>query len=74
MKRKYRDVLSSEDFIITPSIPGEEISASPILVHFENMKQRLHTDKTFELSSIDNKIQLKGPELAEATYPQQLGM
>ena len=74
MKRKYRDVLSAEDFIITPSVPGKEISASPILVHFENMKQRLHTDKTFELSSVDNKILLKGPELAEATYPQQLGM
>ena len=74
MKRKYRDVLSAEDFIIIPSVSGEEISASPILVHFENMKQRLHTDKTFELSSVDNKIQLKGPELAEKTYPQQLGM
>ena len=74
MKRKYRDVLSAEDFIITPSVPGEKISASPILVHFENMKQRLHTDKTFVLSSIDNKIQLNGPEQSEATYPQQLGM
>ena len=74
MKRKYRDVLSAEDFIITPSVLGEKTSATPILVHFENMKQRLHTDKTFELSSVDNKIQLKGPELAEATYPQQLGM
>ena len=74
MKRKYRDVLSSEDFIITPSVPDVEVTSSPILVHFENMKQLLHTDKTFELSSIDNKIQLKGPEQAEATYPQQLGM
>ena len=74
MKRKYRDVLSAEDFIITPSVLGEKISGTPILVHFENMKQRLHTDKTFELSSVDNKIQLKGPELAEATYPQKLGM
>ena len=74
MKRKYRDVLSAEDFIITPSVPDKQISGSPILVHFENMKQRLHTDKTFELSSINNKVQLKGPKLAEATYPQQLGM
>ena len=74
MKRKYRDVLSVVDFIITPSVPGNEILASPILVHFENMKQRLHTDKTFQLSSVDNKIKLKGPEQAEATYPQQLGM
>ena len=74
MKRKYRDVLSAEDFIITPSVPGTPIPASPILVHFENMKQRLHTDKTFELSSINNNMKLKGPKLAEATYPQQLGM
>jgi len=74
MKRKYRDVLSSEDFIITPTIQNKEISSSPVLVHFENMEQRLHTDKTFELSSIDNKIQLKGPKQAEATYQQQLGM
>ena len=74
MKRKYRDVLSSEDFIITPSVPGKTIESTPILVHFENMKQRLHTDKTFELSSSDNKIALKGPKRAEATYPQQLGM
>ena len=74
MKRKYRDVLSAEDFIVTPTIQNKEIPSSPILVHFENMEQRLHTDKTFELSSIDNKIQLKGPKQAEATYPQQLGM
>ena len=74
MKRKYRDVLSEEDFIITPSTTGKKISSLPILVHFENMKQRLHADKSFELSSVDKKIQLKGPEQAEATYPQQLGM
>ena len=29
MKRKYRDVLSSEDFIITPSIPDKIIEPSP---------------------------------------------
>ena len=74
MKRKYRDVLSSEDFIITPSIPDKTIESAPILVHFENMDQRLHIDKTFELSSSGNKIALKGPKRAEATYPQQLGM
>jgi hypothetical protein len=74
MKRKYRDVLSTEDFIITPSSPDKNIEATPILVHFENMEQRLHTDKTFEISSNDNKIALKGPKRAEATYPQQLGM
>jgi hypothetical protein len=38
------------------------------------MEQRLHTDKTFELSSSDNIITLKGPKRAEATYPQQWGM
>lgn len=74
MKRKYRDVLSSEDFIITPSVPGEKISALPVLIYFENMNQRLHTDKTYKLSSTDNKIILEGPERAEATYPQKLGM
>ena len=74
MKRKYRDVLSSEDFIITPSVPDKTIEPVPVLVHFENMEQRLHTDKTFELSSSNNIISLKGPKRAEATYPQQLGM
>ena len=74
MKRKYRDVLSSEDFIITPSVPDKTIEPAPVLVHFENMEQRLHTDKTFELSSSNNIIALKGPKRAEATYPQQLGM
>jgi hypothetical protein len=74
MKRKYRDVLSSEDFIITPSIPDTPIEPAPILVHFENMKQRLHIDRTFELSSSNNIIELKGPKRAEATYPQQRGM
>jgi len=74
MKRKYRDVLSSEDFIITPSALDTVIEPAPILVHFENMDQRLHIDKTFELSSTNNKIALKGPKRAEATYPQELGM
>ena len=74
MKRKYRDVLSTEDFIITPSIPNKAIETAPILVHFENMEQRLHIDKTFKLSSTNNKIALNGPKRAEATYPQQLGM
>ncbi len=74
MKRKYRDVLSSEEFIITPSVPDKIVKKAPILVHFENMEQRLHTDKSFELSSSNNKITLEGPKLAEATYPQQLGM
>ncbi|MCL0039665.1 hypothetical protein M1M85_01815 [Nitrospinaceae bacterium] len=73
-ERKYRDVLSSEDFIITPSVPDKTIEPAPVLVHFENMEQRLHADKTFELSSSNNIITLKGPKRAEATYPQQLGM
>ena len=74
MKRKYRDVQSSEDFIITPSVPDKTIEPTPVLVHFENMEQRLHMDKTFELSSSNNIITLKGPKRAEATHPQQLGM
>ena len=74
MKRKYRDVLSSEDFIIIPSVLDKAIEPAPIFVHFENMDQRLHIDKTFELSTTNNKIALKGPKRAEATYPQQLGM
>ncbi|KMP12322.1 hypothetical protein UZ36_01000 [Candidatus Nitromaritima sp. SCGC AAA799-C22] len=74
MKRKYRDVLSAEDFIIAPSAPDEEIPALPILIHFENLNQRLHTDKTYKLSSVKNDIRLEGPEIVEATYPQKLGM
>ena len=74
MKRKYRDVLSSEDFIITLSVPNKIIKPEPILVHFENMEQRLHIDKTFTLSSANNIIALKGPKRAEKTYPQQLGL
>ncbi len=74
MKRKYRDVLSSEDFIISPSAPDKTIEPAPILIHFENMEQRLHTDKTFELSISNNIMALKGPKRAEATYPQQWGM
>ena len=37
MKRKYRDVLSTEDFIITPAVLGKEVLESPIFVHFENV-------------------------------------
>ena len=74
MKRKYRDVLSTENFIITLSSHDKNIEATPILVHFENMEQRLYTDKSFKISSRDNKISLQGPKRAEATYPQQLGM
>ena len=74
MKRKYRDVLAQTDFIISPQAekPGSE--ATPIVVHFENLKQRLHTDKTYLLSLKNATIQLEGPKMAEAKYPQKYGM
>ena len=46
----------------------------PIQVHFENLKERLHTDETFQISTANKKIQIEGPEKAEAIYPQKLGM
>lgn len=74
MKRKYRDVLAQTDFIISPQAekPGSE--ATPIVVHFENLKQRLHTDKTYLLSLKNATIQLEGPKMAESKYPQKYGM
>ena len=74
MKRKYRDVLSAFDFIIAPADPNQEVPATPLLVHFENMKQLLHIDKTYQLTVTKRDTQLEGPELAEAVYPQKLGM
>ena len=74
MKRKYRDVLSSQDFIIEPNSPKGEIPSTPILVHFENLKQRLHKDQTYQLATAQNNTQLEGPEMAEAKYPQHIGM
>ncbi len=74
MKRKYRDVLATADFIIAPATKEEEVSPTPIVVHFENLKQRLHTDKSYVLSLKDRQIQLEGPEIAEKTYPQKWGM
>ncbi len=74
MKRKYRDVLGAFDFIIAPADPDQEIPATPLLVHFENMKQRLHIDKTYQLTVAKRDTQLEGPELAEAVYPQKWGM
>ena len=74
MKRKYRDVLSSEDFIIAPENVKEEISPIPILVNFENLKQQLHKDNTYLLGTVNQNTQLEGPELAEAKYPQKWGM
>lgn len=74
MKRKYRDVLASEDFIIEPKDTQGKIASKPILVHFENLKQRLHKDETYHLASAKGDTRLEGPEVAEAVYPQRLGM
>ncbi len=73
MKRKYRDVLASKDFIIS-SILDEKLPPTPILVHFENMKQRLHSDKTYLISTSTGKTSLEGPEQVAVKYPQSLGM
>lgn len=74
MKRKYRDVLSTEDFIITPVNKEMEIPSTPILVDFLNLNQSLHKDETYRLATSKQNTQLEGPKIAEATYPQQLGM
>ncbi len=76
MKRKYRDVLASEDLIVAPEDgqPGNDADPIPIVVHFENLKQRLHTDTTYLLSLKDKRIKLEGPKMKEAKYPQKLGM
>lgn len=74
MKRKYRDVKAKDDFIIQPVDPKSGVEPKPILVHFENLKQRLHKDETFRLATTDGDTRLEGPEMAEAKYPQQLGM
>ena len=72
MKRKYRDVLAESIFILIPQ--QKEIAALPIKVHFENLKQRLHADDTYKLSTQSKNTTLEGPEKAEAIYPQKLGM
>ena len=74
MKRKYRDVLSTEDFIIAPLAPEADIPSTPILIDFLNFNQSLHKDETYRLATIKQNTQLEGPEVAEATYPQQLDM
>ena len=74
MKRKYRDVLSTEDFIIAPVEKSIEIPSTPILVDFLNLNQSLHKDKTYKLATTKQSTQLAGPKVAEATYPQQLDM
>ena len=74
MKRKYRDVLATADFILTAAQEDEAVSPAPIVVHFENLKQRLHTDKSYVLSVKDKRLKLEGPEIAEKIYPQKWGM
>ena len=74
MKRKYRDVLAVKDFIIAPKNTKEDIPVKPIKVHFENLKQRLHSDETYQISTLKLKTILEGPVVAEAIYPQKLGM
>ena len=74
MKRKYRDVLAVKDFIIAPKKMNEDIPVKSIKVHFENLKQRLHTDESDQISTLKLKTKLEGPEVAEAIYPQKLGM
>lgn len=74
MKRKYRDVLGEKHFIIAPQNLEDDILIKPIKVYFENLKQLLHSDETYKISTHRQKTQLEGPEVAEATYPQKLGM
>jgi len=74
MKRKYRDVLSTDDFIIAPIQRDMEIPPSPILVDFLNLNQSIHKDNTYRLTTTKQNTRLEGPKVAEATYPQQLDM
>ena len=74
MKRKYRDVLAESHFIIALQNLKADVPVAPIKVHFENLKQRLHSDETYQISTLKLMTKLEGPELAEATYPQKLGM
>tara|TARA_Y100001960_G_scaffold326782_1_gene411814 strand:+ start:110 stop:643 length:534 start_codon:yes stop_codon:yes gene_type:complete len=74
MKRKYRDVLGQMNFIIAPKELKIDLPAKPIKVHFENLKQRLHSDETYQVSTLKLKTKLEGPEVAETIYPQKLGM
>ncbi|GJL79830.1 MAG: hypothetical protein NPINA01_28190 [Nitrospinaceae bacterium] len=74
MKRRYRDVLATADFIISPEKSAKETPANPILVQFENLDQLLHKDSTYLLSIKNKQVSLEGPEMAEAKYPQKFGM
>lgn len=74
MKRKYRDVSGETNFILIPLTKGVDIPSTSMKVHFENLKQRLHSDDTYLISTVSSNTLLDGPEKAEATYPQKLGM
>ena len=74
MKRKYRDVLGKEDFIVAPIKKDMEIPSTPILINFLNLNQSLHKDETYHLATTNQNTRLEGPKIAEKTYPQQLGM
>ena len=74
MKRKYRDVLSTEDFIIAPMAKDMEIPSTPVLIDFLNLNQSLHKDETYNLATTKQNTRLEGPEVAEATYAQRLDM
>jgi hypothetical protein len=74
IKRKYRDVLNTEDFIIVPMEKDMEIPSTPILVDFLNLNQSLHKDNTYTLATTKQSTLLAGPKVSEATYPQQLDM
>lgn len=74
MRRKYRDVLASTDFIIVPKKTDEEVPPIPILVHFDNPRQRLHIDKSYLISTKDKDTRLAGPPMIAAKYPQQWGL
>ncbi|MBI4383239.1 MAG: hypothetical protein HY579_04300 [Nitrospinae bacterium] len=74
MRRKYRHVLAAEDLIIAPKEPDKDVEAAPVLVHFENQKQRLHDDKTYRLTTKNKDTQLEGPEMVEAKYRQHVGL
>ena len=73
MKRKYRDVLSSENFIIAPKNPKDDISPIPILVNFENLKQQIHKDQTYHLATAKNDTKIDGPQMYEPKYPHKWG-
>ena len=72
MKRKYRDVLAETVFILTPN--ENDISPIPMKVRFSNFKQILHKDESFQISTLNKTTQIEGPEKAEKSYPQKLGM